>query len=342
MEIIKLGFVSEFSDESIKSLFSDASSLFDLQIHNYTGDVCHYFPAAALQNILSPQSIIFSDTEFLNDLEEDNNLFLILDELLNGDLTDEAMELMLIDHLKGIKTLRPKMFSGIVYSDDNVAYNVKDNSSSFIYNERQYVFCTSKDDDSLAMWKYYAKGGHYDAYNILFSSEAFLNCIQEKLSHVEQGIKIMHGSVIYDDNIKKEILLQLVRKINAIYKEHLGDSSSDSAIRQELVNRFYYLIKEYSIFFKNEAYRHEEEYRFVIKIDNANIKKYNLEYGFRNAGSYLIPFLKIKFPKEMIKVLVANPTIATDSLAIKSLAAFIDYYEYTETAIGVSTVPLRY
>lgn len=77
-------------------------------------------------------------------------------------------------------------------------------------------------------------------------------------------------------------------------------------------------------------------------IDNVNIKKYNLEYGFRNAGSYLIPFLKIKFPKEMIKVLVANPTIATDSLAIKSLAAFIDYYEYTETAIGVSTVPLRY
>ena len=340
MKILSLGHVEECSDDTIKALFSGATNLIDKHIHDYANNVSHYFPASALQSILSGQSLIFSDAEFLNDIEENSNIFVVLSQMLERELIDLDMSPMLANDIRDYAHIKSLLASDIIFKEPQNA--IKDYKSADIlsYLERRYLLCTSKDNDCLAMWKYYSKGSGYDAYNIVFSPMDFIECIRENFSCVDNGVRIMHGSIIYDDSVKKAILKQIITSIDGLYKEHLEDAAF--SFRIELKIRFFNLLNDYGLFFKNEAYKHEQEYRFLIKLDNLNIKKHCLDYGFRSVGLYQIPFLKLKFKKELVKVLVTNPTISNNDLAIKGLGALLDFLEYTDSSIGISTIPLRY
>lgn len=343
MKIRRLGFTSIYANKSIEKLFTDGERFLNKYIGDYIGDVCHYFPAAKLKNILGENELLFSDIEFLNDLQEETNMFLLLKELIESDAVAEIHP-QLIKALDGYDTIRMLINDEIVYDDEHLHEPTEDDEN-FIYNGRRYIFCTSKDDDCLAMWKYYAKNERYDALNIVFRPKDLVNCIISDLKQIQNGIRIVHGSVIYDDNVKKEILLHLISEINELYIDYLDDTDYDEYncnIRYEIVNRFFYLLKDYSVFFKNEAYKHEQEYRFILELDNTNIKKYGVKYDFRKVGAYQVPYIKISFEKEIIETLILNPTDANDELAIKSNRAFLDFYGYDKTNLGISTIPLRY
>ena len=339
IKLIKLGFTSKYSDKSIEKLFLEGENFLNNYICDSPTEVCHYFPTNKIKNILGEHKLLFSDVEFLNDLQEESNIFLILKELLEGPSMKEIHP-KLISCLSRYDELRTLVDNEIVYS--NPLSLEQDDHDKFIYNSRRYIFCASKDTDCLAMWKYYSKGDRYDALNIVFSPNDLINCIVSDLKEIHNGLRIVHGSVIYDDNIKKEILVHLIDEINRIYINYLYDNDRNSEIQHEIVNHFFYLLKDYSAFFKNESYKHEQEYRFVLEFDNTNIKKYNLEYDFRHVGAYQMPYMKIGFEKDIVKMLVINPNDSKDQLAIKSNRAFLDYYGYNKTDLGISTIPLRY
>lgn len=337
MKLIKLGFTSKYTEESIERIFLDGEDFLNNCISDFNGDVCHYFPTNKLKNILEDQKLLFSDVEFLNDSQEESNIFLILKELLESQSMQEIHP-KLIHCLSKFEELRTLTDNEIVYH----SFRDIEDDNKFIYNSRRYIFCASKDIDCLAMWKYYSKGERYDALNIVFSPNDLINCVISDLKEIQNGLRILHGSVIYDDNIKKDILIHLIFEINKEFIKHLDNNERNHNIQQEIVNHFFYLLKNYSAFFKNESYKHEQEYRFILELDNTNIKKYNLKYDFRAVGAYQIPYVKINFKKDIIKILVLNPNDSKNYLAIKSNRAFLDFYGYDETDLGVSTIPLRY
>lgn len=348
MEIKKLGYTlsSPYTDEEIKNLFIKEENILQELTLDYQDRVFHYFPSGKIFNILEESQLLFSDIEFLNDSQEGLNIFTFLKCLIeNGEISE--IDLSLSKKLCDFERILSFMDNEIVYGKE-CRFENDLRKDGFIYNSRKYVLCTSKNPDCLAMWKYYSKGSAYDALNIGFHPEALVEDLTYNLQQLmDTGVlKITHGSVIYDDSLKKNILIRLVRELDKVYKKYVTENKNTtdyfSKKQYEMLDRFFYLLKDFSIFFKNEAYGHEQEYRFVIEMDSTYIKNNDVNYGFRKTDTCLVPYIKLRFDKKIIEDLVISPTDSNNQALIRSVRAFLDFYGYEHTDLCASTIPLRY
>lgn len=327
MKIIKLGdYGSAYVNEQFNPLLVDIEKLFSDNVLNNSATVCHYFPKSALLSIVKEQRLYFSDLEFLNDYSESQPLYSVIEEAIAETETESPATRIMKDILR----IRPMLKDDISFShyEDN-------NDDGFIYNRRNYVLCCSLDNDCLSNWKYYGKGSGYDAFNIMFKANSYLQFIEQTLRF--NGYKCLSGSVIYDNEIKRRLIHELIHKINSF----ITASNLTENMFRGLTTWLFYYIMDMSLFFKDSYYQDEKEYRFVLSLDNSKIKNNNLEYDFRFVNDILVPFLKIPFDKDMIETICIGPCLNTD-ISSKSLSAMLEYYDFKNAAIGVSTIPLRY
>lgn len=330
MRIIKLGYYFEaFNNKCINILFSDIEKMVNDKIFRVDETVCHYFPKSALLSIIKDKKFYFSDTDFLNDYSEMKHIYSVIERIVSQDNTDSAA----IKLFKEVLRFKPMIVDDISFADKTIEDNSKDDG--FIFNRRNYVFCCSLDNDCLSNWKYYGKGNGYDAYNITFKANHYLKYIKSILKFKEY--KCLSGVVIYDDDIKNEIISDLIQKIDAFIEA----SNLDSDMMRALETRLFYYIMDISLFFKDSAYKDEKEYRFVLGLDNSKIKNNALEYDFRFANDILVPYLKIPFDKDMAELIGIGPCMNSD-LSSKSLFALLQYYNFEKTSVGESSLPLRY
>lgn len=329
MQIIKLGYYHDaFTNEEINSLFLDIESCFNDM--NYSGSqiVCHYFPKSALLSIIKDKKFYFSDSDFLNDYSEAQQFYSIIEKVSNTKDEDSAA----LKIFKEILRIKPMIKNEISFSSPGVE---PDEDEGFLYNRRNYIFCCSTDDDCLSNWKYYGKGSGYEAYNIAFDSNRYFTYINKNFGF--KGCKCFAGRVIYDDEVKMQFMHELINRID----NFISKQKYNKDIIHALTTRLFYYMMDISLFFKDSAYKDEKEFRFVISLDNSKIKSSAMEYDFRFANDILIPFLKIPFDKEMIEFVGIGPCMDAESSS-KSLYALLQYYEYSNTAVAASTIPLRY
>lgn len=328
MKLIKLGYYFEaFNNEPINTLFCDIEKIFNDAIFEVDEMVCHYFPKSALLGIVKDKKFYFSDTDFLNDSSEMKHIYSIIETAISGFNTSSiAVELF-----KEILRIKPLIVDDISFSERKD----DDENDGFIYNRRNYVFCCSLDNDCLSNWKYYGKGNGYDAYNISFKASSYLMHIKSILKFKEK--KCLSGIVIYDNKSKIELIINVIKKID----EFIEKSNLDSDMMRALETRLFYYIMDISLFFKDDAYKDEKEYRFVISLDNSKIKNNALEYDFRFVNDILVPYLKIPFDKDLIELIGIGPCMNSD-LSSKSLFALLQYYDFKNTFVGESSIPLRY
>lgn len=291
--------------------------------------VCHYFPKSALLSIIKDKKFYFSDTDFLNDYSEMKHIYSVIEKVVSQDDTDSAA----IKLFKGILRDKTMIVDDISFIDKKIEDDSE--SDGFIFNRRNYVFCCSLDNDCLSNWKYYGKGNGYDAYNITFNASHYLKYIKSIIKFKEY--KCLSGIVIYDDDIKAEMISNLIQKIDTFIEV----SNPDSNMMRALETRLFYYIMDISLFFKDSAYKDEKEYRFVLGLDNSKIRNNALEYDFRFANDILVPYLKIPFDKDMVELVGIGPCMNSD-LSSKSLFALLQYYNFENTSVGKSSLPLRY
>ena len=330
MRIIKLGYYFEaFNNKCINTLFSDIEKMVNGTIFKADETVCHYFPKSALLSIIKDKKFYFSDTDFLNDYSEMKHIYSVIEKVVSQGDTDSAAIKLFKEILRN-KTM-------IVDDISFIGKEIEDDSENdgFIFNQRNYVFCCSLDNDCLSNWKYYGKGNGYDAYNITFNANHYLKYIKSILKFKEY--KCLSGIVIYDDDIKAEMISDLIQKIDAFIEV----SNPDSNMMRALETRLFYYIMDISLFFKDSAYKDEKEYRFVLGLDNSKIRNNALEYDFRFANDILVPYLKIPFDKDMVELVGIGPCMNSD-LSSKSLFALLQYYNFENTSVGKSSLPLRY
>ena len=328
MKVIKLGYYYEaFNNENINTLFCNIEKMFNDTIFKVEESVCHYFPKSALLSIVKDKKFYFSDTDFLNDISEMKHIYSIIEEVISRDNTDRGA----VNLFKEILRINPLIKDDISF-DDRKGSNEND---GFIYNRRNYVFCCSLDNDCLSNWKYYGKGKGYDAFNITFNANSYLAYIKSIFKFKEH--KFLSGIVIYENELKVKLITNIIKKID----EFIKISDLDSKMMRALKTRLFYYIMDLSLFFKDSAYKDEKEYRFVISLDNSKIKDNALEYDFRFANDILVPYLKIPFDKDMIELIGIGPCMNSD-LSAKSLYALLQYYNFENTSVGKSSIPLRY
>lgn len=310
--------------------------------------VYHYTSANAFLSILREESIRFSDIRYMNDRSEtvfcakrliefvteykENYPFFrdAVNELLSENAYDQILKL-------NVNKIIYKEFSGFK-----------------IPRQRTFIFCTSEDADSLNMWNYYASNGMYTGYNIGLSVKDFLKTFDVEETQEVNGFIVFYGHVLYTK--KKQFnaieeLAQTIENFSSYGKTEQHKMRAAIAIRQYIELR--------GPFFKDNSFKSENEYRFLISIaekriphNNNEAQKYFGQYnkklceGFCERRGLIVPYMQVAIPENSINRITMSPMMEYEiaKSSIKELLKIkgIQSIKKTEVPIHKSRIPIRF
>lgn len=210
----------------------------------------HYTSSSSLLSILKGRNIRFTDAWFMNDKSEMtyfiDRLVDFLKENKGYSKCIEAFENLLLNGAPlesykkvDISTLR-------FYTDIEV---LKDKKT------RQFVFCMSESSDSLNMWNYYSHSNNYQGYNIGVNVKEFLKTLNKRSELPIDPYFIYYGKVIYAEQEKKQEI-----------RDFCNFLENDDLPSRQRGRYLWEYITTYGLFYKDNAFKNEEEYRIVISV----------------------------------------------------------------------------
>lgn len=307
---------------------------------SYASVFYHYTSPEGLKGILKNRVIFFTDCQFLNDYDERLQI-------------NDELELFWKENKRNYDTSFVSLLKNIKIS------NYEDNEFSYISRNKDYdteeitsryfVFSTSFNPDSLSLWKYYSKNNRYDGYCIGFATYA----LSDEWIDMDTGVAIEDGTVIYSSAEKQDMIFKVVEKL---YDEWCIYKVSDD-FNKRIVREFKSWVSITSLFFKNECFEDEKEYRFVAIAPSKKLKALSFDYNgykekmydFRIVDGTLIPYIKIPFnfwnsencwPISSIGI---SPSINYEQKKL-GVEHFIKSFDYSFPNLQIyhSKVPLRY
>ena len=297
--------------------------------------VYHYTSVEGLKGILRNREIFFTDAQFLNDYTERIN---INDELTKfwhySDYDKEFYKLIKNIRIKSYEDNQNEIFGKEVTEEQ----------------KRYFVLSASMNEDSLSMWKYYAKNGTYNGYNL----DLFIPALVDEWIDAETGVVVESGLVIYDPNEKLEKIHCMVEKLY----EYWCTYERSEEINSKIIREYTAWISYASLFFKNECFASEDEMRFVAiapknklqnlfyeKEDGTKIKMYD----FRNVNGVIIPYIKMPLfgwhisENWITSNIRVGPCMDYEQRK-NGIVQLVDSLEYSFNELNVrkSEIPLRY
>ncbi len=299
---------------------------------SWTGEFFHYTSPEGLRGILQSRTLFFTDCQYLNDYTERFNINKELDLFwcTYKHNYDEAF-------LKLIINIRVDNFedAGFLYMDKSAGSIIS----------RYFVLSTSQDNDSLSMWKYYAKNNTYNGYCLGLATWA----LTDEWIDCETGVSIEMGEIIYSSVSKQEKILEAVEKLYLLWCIYKKSCILDKKITEEFKSWLYIT----ALFFKNESFAPEKEYRFIAIVPVDKLKKYNSKkykmYDFHIIDGAFTPFIKMPFNLwnvdkcRCVTSIGIGPAKNSANMA-NGLRQFLNSldYEIEDCKIYHSKIPLRY
>jgi len=271
--------MNEYSNKHIKC-FNPSSNdkSFDGKSRIY-----HYTSPQGLNGILSNSTIRFTDCQFLNDKSEYTHIKKPLTkafEEIKRDLHND-FESSILDLLKED------------FGTDDIKIIEKDSSIKLrVTPKRYFVFCASTVQDSLGLWNYYVKGGNYQGYNIGFSISQLLDCFS---TNENPEVDVFYGKVIYKErdqvNLLKDLLIKADQELEDKLRHAVNEEDYDIS-DQEMKGEVFNYLENYRLFFKDEAFSNEKEYRFILKLPLEYSPNTNdpISIGFNEKNGVFTPF----------------------------------------------------
>lgn len=301
------------ADELLRESFNKLS---DVKTSNLSDKVYHYTSAEGLKGIIENNCLWFSDIEYLNDETEIKYVYnIILDLIKDNNLN-----------------LHERLYQFIINRCDYInCSNYFKSELNIALNDRYYIASFSNKRDSLTLWNNYTKSINNTGYNIGFNRSNLLTSI--KVNNIDKNDNYIHGNVIYSKNKQLKMLKDLINKFNELYLE---------TFEEHLL--FQYLgisLKVYSLFFKKECFKEEDEYRIVID-KKQDIQARDISSSFRVHKGLFIPYIKPSLDKECIEEIYISPTIK-EKLYNASVERMLNRYDYPDGIDVInSEIPLRY
>lgn len=310
--------------------------------------VYHYTSPESFLSIVQGKSVRFSDLRYMNDKSES---FFFVKRLL--EFCDENKE----KHQHFIEVVN-ELIKGNDYNEikrleiQDIRY--KDFPGLRMEKQRNFIFCTSNDADSLNMWNYYASSGKYTGYNIGFSVPKFLKTFDTDQDGALDSFLIYYGNVLY----KKKQQFEAIEELAKAVESFIAKKPDKQSIQRAAISVRGY-IELRGPFFKDESFRSENEFRFLFSIAEKRIphnedasKKYfgqhnrELQEDFCVKNGLIVPFIKVSIPERSISRITMAPMteyeIAKSSikelLNVKGLKGIND----TEIPIYKSKIPIRF
>lgn len=297
--------------------------------------VYHYTSPGGLFGILQENTLRFTDCRFMNDVSEYIHIrqpFLRALNELKGDLDYDYFS-KIADHLF------EQSQNGLENFDLPESLNKNLSSPAF-----HYLFCASRASDSLGMWNHYIKDKNYQGYSIGFKVESLMNCISN-IAH--PSVLLRHGRVLYDSEQQVELLKNTLREANVGLNE-LRQSSQEEEENTETTTENYLRahLNSFRLFFKDESFQDEREYRFVLSTTQRSEQLFpqDLIKGYTSKNGLFIPHIDLPFRKaDAIQSIKAAPMIEFQ-LAKIGLQRFLQDHGYDGDKIEIrhSTIPIRF
>lgn len=270
----------------------------------------HYTKSNGVNGIIHNNSFWATKSDFLNDPNEFNHIYNIITSICDEVISNKNWKKMFLDDV---------LEEQAITSGGNKDY---------------FVLSFSNRRDSITMWSEF---GSRTGYNIGFKSKQIIERILEdnKIDY--------HGFVIYNSEEQKRIVKRILssglsEEMNMTFSEilELGARDRNDEIYKKACRKFQKMTAVYAMFFKNEAFREEQEYRFVFK------KQRDTEVLFREKDGFMIPYIKIQLSKEPlpVKEIVVAPQNHID-LAKKGMEYMMLQKGY-EVEVSLSNIKLRY
>ena len=298
----------------------------------------HYTSPHGAKAIISSNSIRFTDCQFMNDKSEYVHIqkpLLTALEQIENELYDDSIKDTVIN-----------MFNDNYETERMVITMRPDIKTKLqIIKQRYYIFCTTSLKDSLNMWNYYVKDGNYQGYNLGLQ----INHIIKSFSRLDdENITLFYGNVIYKDTEKIEYLKSRILSIDQTLKTRIENEKEQEDYPGEIYDlakgELLDFIETARLFFKDESFINESEYRFIIKLP----KDYNetshpvLNNGYDVRGGIIVPHCILNVDKSVFKSIVISPILEKE-LAEQGFQRFLHSCNYeNKLEILQSKIPIRY
>ncbi len=299
----------------------------------------HYTSPTGVKEILATHSIRFTDCQFLNDKSEYVHIHKPLMQALK-EIQENLFDNSIPEMIQNIfnDNYETELLVIVPRSDINPKLKFR-----FI-KQRYYIFCTSEQRDALNMWNYYVKGGNYQGYNLGIA----INSIIKSFSAIKKNnIELLYGKVLYNESEQIRYLKEGILNIDNLLRNELEgvddlqwrDESYDKAKGQILD-----FLESARLFFKDQAFESEKEFRFIIKLPT-NYSKTDHEainIGYDVKGGIIVPHCTLNIRKESFKSVTLSPMLDKE-LAEQGLTRFLTDCGYEDRIdINQSNIPIRY
>lgn len=190
-----------------------------------------------------------------------------------------------------------------------------------------YFFSLAYTQDSLALWYNYANG---DGYNIGFSAKQLL----KNIGNPAATPHMLSGFVAYDRKRQEEFLIHLLKKT---FRQIEGTAIEE--VERVLPEYFFEVIATCAIFFKEPAFKSEEEYRLACFP-----RKGEEEVQFRARNGVIIPYIAMEYQG---KLPISHVTIGPKNNIDIAKSGIENYlkskgYDLEQITVGKSVAALRY
>lgn len=169
-------------------------------------------------------------------------------------------------------------------------------------SKEYFVLSFSNCRDSITMWSEF---GNETGYNIGFDSKRLIARIEEN-NTIEY-----HGLVLYEMEEQKKIVRRILNEgipneMQLSFSEIIeaGAKNRDCEEYKKACRKFQKITAIYAMFFKNSAFREEQEYRFIFKKKGTGL--------YREKDGFLIPYVQIQLTDKLLpikEIVVAPKTI---------------------------------
>ena len=272
----------------------------------------HYTKCRGVQGILKDKAFFATKSDFLNDANEMRYTLALTREVLGE-----------FPVFKRNDALREKLS---VTADE-------------MKRQCYYVLSFSVESDSITLWSEF---GNNTGYNLEFRSGELLDMISrtKKISY--------HGLLIYSRKEQRAIIRRLLTEdipaslglsFDDIIKNAADDDPEgvfDENIFGKYCRQFRKAISIYAVFFKQEEFSAEKEYRVVLKETDES------EVRYREKDGFLLPYIRVNIRKahDAVNRITVAPQNHID-LAREGMQLYARQLGYS-AEVRLSKINLRY
>ena len=278
--------------------------------------IYHYTKPEKLLNILSGETIRFSNVLYLNDKEEVAYSYKLIVKLANE-----------------TQNLNSDLFDKIKNHFDNKYKNIVDGNDDLINKLEYFTTSFSSESDNLTLWNNYAKGLNYTGYNIGFNKKKLIKEMTDK------NYLPIYGSVIYDREKQIKIIKSIFKKWNTMFEKAAASKKKNNIKLFDILFELIDVLNIVSIFFKNPQFKNEKEYRIVIvnAFGTADCKPTKVV----EKNGLFVPYLEYYFEKSSVSSVNIGPTF-DETIFYTSTNRMLLNFGYENIEVVRSKIPLRY